>query len=719
MSENGDSSQYYKEEAKELLQSIEQQLVELEENPQEAELIHGIFRAFHTLKGSGSMFGFEEVADFTHEVETLFDSLRDGKLELSKEIIDTALEAKDYIGELIFDPDACDRSQGAELKGRIERMMGKEGPAAAAGADEAGAAGGGTEEGAAEGVSEGGESPDASAEEAEEGETCIYRIRFAPNPDFFLRGAKVLPIFHELEELGTCAVFSHIERIPPFDEQCLTEWTIILSTDRGENAIRDVFMFVEDYSDIRIEIIDEESRIDIDEEYKRIGEILYEQGRISREDIQAIVERKTRFGDLAVKEGLISSNSIESALQEQKFVREARKKRKEQQESSTIRVKSEKLDNLVNLVGELVTLQARLSQYSEREHIQVGNERNEIEVMNETLDRLTADLRDTTMDIRMVPLAETFNTFQRLVRDLSSELGKEVSLETTGAETELDKNIIDELKDPLVHVIRNSIDHGIESPEEREQLGKPRRGTLKIHAEHSGGQVIITIEDDGAGIDLEKVRSRAAARGLISGDESLSERDLVSLIFNPGFSTTENATSVSGRGVGMDVVKKHIEKLRGKVDIDTEKGRGSTISLTIPLTLSIIDGLLIALGEERYVVNLSTVDECFEYTAELRKNVGKDRYLNVREEIVPYIDLRELFEMEATNGEIRELVVVSVNEQKVALIVDKILGQHQTVIKPMSSAFKQVEEISGSTILGDGSIAFILDVNKMMERAYA
>jgi len=340
----------------------------------------------------------------------------------------------------------------------------------------------------------------------------------------------------------------------------------------------------------------------------------------------------------------------------------------------------------------------------------------ELENVSENMDRLTSELRENTMDIRMIPLAETFNSFHRLVRDLSTELGKEVELVTSGAETELDKNIIDALNDPLVHIIRNSIDHGLESSEERQKAGKAGSGTVNISAEHSGANVLIRIKDDGRGLSADKIRKKAVQRRIIGKDSKLSDKDLYSLIFSPGFSTTETATSVSGRGVGMDVVKRNIEQLRGKVHIDSQPNLGTTITLTIPLTLSIIDGLLVSIGLERYVINLSAVEECFELTPELFQEGQRNEYLSIRGEIVPYIDLRELFTVQAAVPQFREITVVKAGESKVALIVDSIIGQHQTVIKPLNAALNFIQEVSGSTILGDGTIAFILDINKLTEK---
>ncbi len=702
-----DPKEYYKEEAKELLDNIEQLLIDLEGSPEDFELLNNIFRALHTIKGSGSMFGFDEVAAFTHEVETLFDMLRDKKISVNKEIIDLTLGARDHIWNILFreEEEPIDRDEEQRLLSVIKQYTGKEPPAKQ-------------------------ESPVTALESDSSSEPLVeqqpvnktYRITFKPQKELFLRGAKILPLIEELYEMGTCMTMAHTGAIPQLEElnpeECLISWTILLTTDRDFNAIRDVFIFVEDYAEIKIDVIDQEDRIDADEDYKRIGEILFEQGHIKKEDIDEVIGKRERFGEIAMERGILSEDNLESALEEQKYVRDIRRKRKDVSSSTTIRVKSEKLDDLVNLVGELVTLQARLSQFNENTANSNGHSQGhtEIETISETLERLTSELRDNTMNIRMVPLAETFNSFHRLVRDLSNDLDKEVELTTYGSETELDKNIIDALKDPLVHIVRNSIDHGIETMQVREEKGKGPKGRLSIGAQHAGANVLIKIADDGKGLDTDKIRTKAIERGVVSSEESLSQQQLFNLIFAPGFSTAEKATSVSGRGVGMDVVKKNIERLRGSVDITSEKDKGTTITLTIPLTLSIIDGLLVALGEERYVVNLSAVDECFELTDDLFNASGRNEFINARGELIPYIDLRNLFQMDGDFDGIRQLVVVNVDNQKIAIIVDTVLGQHQTVIKPLSAAFRNIEEISGSTILGDGTIALILDVNKIAQK---
>ncbi len=691
--EISDPRDYYIEEASELLSEIEARIVDLEKSPEDYELLNTVFRALHTIKGSGSMFGYDEIASFTHEVETVFDYLRDGKLLINKKIIDSTLMACDHISVLLKNPQNADKELQEKLVASFRELMSK----------------------VQEYAPHTAEPTPPLAEKTQEEPRKTYRIEFKPGREIFLRGIKILPLLNELSDLGEALIIANSDELPNLEdlnpEHCYTTWTAILTTSSGINAIKDVFIFVEDYSRIKIDVIDEGDVLGTEDDYKKIGEILSERGYMNVEEINKIISKKKLFGEMAVEQGIVTPDKVESALAEQKYVREMRKRRNEVQTGSTIRVKNEKLDYLVDLVGELVTLQARLSGYA--------NKDGEAELLNisETLEGLTSELRETTMSIRMVPLTETFRSFFRLVRDLSHELGKNVELVTYGAETELDKNVIDMLKDPLVHIIRNSVDHGIEHSKDRAALGKPEKGTITQGAAYSGANVLIEISDDGRVLDPEKIRKKGEEKGLIKSGSEIGEHELFNLIFEPGFSTSEKATGISGRGVGMDVVRKNIERLRGTVEVASEKNRGTTITIRLPLTLSIIDGLLLEVGDGKYIVNLSDVVECFELTGDLLGISDNNSIANIRGEAVPFINLRTLFSQQDASEGNMQLVVVNTEDQKTGIAVDRVLGQTQIVIKPLSIAFRNVEEVSGSTILGDGSIALILDVNKITQKA--
>jgi two-component system chemotaxis sensor kinase CheA len=507
--------------------------------------------------------------------------------------------------------------------------------------------------------------------------------------------------------MGEYTVVPHLDRVPQlsqFDpEQCLIGWDVILTTKSGEQEVRDAFMFVEDRAEVIVEQIDD---LSVYEEgaYKRLGEILAERGAAPRETIESTAQQQRRLGEMLVDEG-VAEDEVQSALAEQQHVQRTRERVQSELSTSSIRVSSEKLDNLVDLVGEIVTLQARLSSTAQETGL------SSVQSIAESFERLTDELRDSTMSIRMVPLGSTFTRFRRVVRDLSQELGKEVELVTTGGDTELDKTVIDKLNDPLVHVIRNAIDHGLESPQAREEAGKSRKGTVRLSAEYAGATVIVRIVDDGRGMDRDAIAQKAVDRGVVESTSGLSEEEIFKLIFEPGFSTAENVTSVSGRGVGMDVVKREIENLGGGVRVQSRQGQGTEIALEIPLTLAIIDGLLVQLGEEYYVFPLGAVEECIELD---KASEEDESILSNRGEALPYRRLRSLFRIAGEVPERQQIVVTSTQSGKVGFVVDKVLGDMQTVIKNLGRVFRDLDGMSGATILGDGSVALILDVQRLI-----
>jgi two-component system chemotaxis sensor kinase CheA len=468
-----------------------------------------------------------------------------------------------------------------------------------------------------------------------------------------------------------------------------------------------VFIFVESESTVQIDQIDDSFLFEDTLEYKRLGEILVERRVISEDDLKPLLQSQKRIGEVLVEHHIATEEQVEAAFDEQQHMRRLQDRKQQEFAASSIRVKSERLDTLVDLVGELVTVRAGLTQTASTV------QSNELTRLVEQTERLISELRDVAMGIRMVPIGTTFRKFKRLVRDLSEDLHKQAEFVTAGGETELDKTVIDRLNDPLVHLIRNSLDHGVETPEQRRAAGKPEAGTIRLSAEHSGASVIISVEDDGAGIDPERVRQRAVAKGLLAADAELPESELFQLLFAPGFSTAESVTNVSGRGVGMDVVKKEIDSLGGSVSVESSPGRGSKMMLKIPLTLAIIEGLLVRIGDEHFVLPLSAVEECVELSNGARKEAGKQRILNIRGEVLPYVRLRDLFEIDGEHPEIEQIVIVKAYEGRVGFVVDTVIGDHQTVIKPLGRMYKDVEGLSGATILGDGSVALILDVQRL------
>jgi two-component system chemotaxis sensor kinase CheA len=536
-----------------------------------------------------------------------------------------------------------------------------------------------------------------------------------------MSGLNPLGLLEELEELGELQVIAHTRDIPDLAEMdpelCYIWWDMILITDKDENAIRDVFIFVEDESELSIDLIERAEPALEDAEYKKLGEILLDRGDLTFEELQAILSKQRRLGTLLVEAGVVDEEAVRSALAEQKAVRTSRQKAtpgrpvKTSPASSSVRVTAEKLDYLVDLVGELVIVQARIAQSVSDSQDQL------LKSLSEELERLSDELRDETLSIRMLPIGTTFSKFRRLVRDLSDELGKKIIFETNGAETELDRTVIEKINDPLVHILRNSIDHGIESPETRKNMGKPEEGTLHLSAEHAGSEVVISISDDGKGLDAQMLRSKAVAKGLIAESDELSDREIFSLIFEAGFSTAETVSNVSGRGVGMDVVRRDIESLRGRVDIASTLGQGTTISIKLPLTMAIIDGLQVRIGEEFYVIPLDIVEECVELISTGSTVEERRQVIDTRGQIVPYIRLRQWFGLTSAPPSIEQIVITSIEGKKTGLVVDEVIGEYQTVIKSLGKVYQNVKEFSGATIKGDGSLALILDVPELIHLA--
>ncbi len=698
MSEN--HAEVFREEAFELLSELEASLLALEETPDDGDIIGRVFRAMHTIKGSGAMFGFDAVAAFTHEVETVFDLVRKGEMPVSKPLIDATLAARDRIRVMLDAPPEGEDAEGlaatAELVKRFRAMVPMKQAAL-------------TDPGPVE------PAPEPAAKSRRQ--LVTYRVRFRPPADIFFRGTNPVTLLHELCSLGEARIVAMTDSIPLLDqlnpEQCHIKWDVILTTDQGENAIRDVFIFVDDPGTVAIDVIDSSGDELSETEYKKLGDILMERGDLTENKVREALGKQRRFGDLLVEAGVVTPGQIRSALVEQKVVRDQREKRQAADNAASVRVPAERLDALVNLVGELVTVQARFSQ--------TANERNDGELLAvaEEVERLISDLRDNVMNIRMLPIGTSFAKFRRLLRDLSAELGKEIDLATEGEETELDKTVIDKLNDPLVHLIRNSIDHGIEQPAVREAAGKPRRGTIRLSAIHSGAHVLIRIQDDGAGLDKEAIRTKATERGLIQPGAQLTDKELFGLVMLPGFSTAKTVTSVSGRGVGMDVVKQALDTLRGTIDISSERGKGSTITIKLPLTLAIIDGFLVSVGDGFFVLPLSSVSECVELSRSDSADAHGRHIANVRGQMVPYIRLRDRFSIGGERPPIEHIVITEFEETRVGFVVDRVVGEHQTVIKTLGRIYSNIRCISGATILGNGTVALILDIQRIAREVEA
>ncbi len=684
----------YLEEARELLTDLEASLLELERLPHDADLLHKIFRALHTIKGSGAMFGFDDIADFTHDVESVFDRIRNGILTVNREILDLSLQACDHIRCLLEADDGLGQDRiekGQRLLDGFRAFDSLETPEPALSV------------------------PPAPREPAPAlGPVRIFRLRVKPHAGILATGNNPLHLLEDLHALGDCSVYAHHDAVGDLASidpcACLTWWDCVLRTEAGHDALANVFVFVEDECDLTIDLLDDGCLGDGEAAHRRLGEILIARGDITPDDLEAALANQQRLGDILVARGAATPPQVISALAEQEVVARLRQAGPHRPDTvSSLRVAADKLDALVDLVGELVIVQSQIRQAVEEQ----GDPR--LRGLAEHLERLSNNLRDSTLSIRMLPIGTMFAKFHRLVRDLTMELGKNIDLVTSGEETELDKTVIERLSDPLVHLLRNSIDHGVERPDVRRAAGKPEKGTIRLSAAHAGGEVRITVADDGAGLDAGAIRARAEQRGLVPSGIELSPKELYHLIFLPGFSTARTVTNISGRGVGMDVVKRAIDALRGTVDIDSEPGRGTVISVRLPLTLAIIDGLQIQVGAEYYVVPLALVEECVELPR-AEADAGRG-IVNLRGEAVPCLRLRDFFGINGQPPPIEPIVMVTVEGGLVGIAVDRVVGEHQTVIKSLGRLYRNVEEFSGATIKGDGAMALILDVPALVRRA--
>lgn len=638
--------QAFQEEAREILVELEAALLELNENPGNKELVGRTFRALHTIKGSGAMFGFDNLAAFTHNLENAFDEVRNGRLSVTSDLINLALAALDQIKAMV-DQTEVDRVACAGILTKVRQLTGKN-----------------------EAPHSGQEAPPPSSASVATGVTRDWRISFCPGPDLMRNGANPLRLLSELRQLGTLQIQASMAAVPPIGEldpeRCYISWDMVLATSAPREAIRDVFIFVEDTCELSIEPIEPAA-------------------------VQGLNSVAIPPQDRRAQGGRRASDAPDSA--------------------SSIRVPAAKLDQFVNLVGELVTVQARLGEIAAR------REDQDIADVSEEIERLTSALRESSMSIRMLPIRSTFERFRRLVHDLARDLHKEVELSIEGADTELDKTVIDQLNDPLMHLIRNSMDHGIELPEARLAAGKPRSAKLRLSAKHSGASVLIAGSDDGCGINAEAVRAHALEKGLIAADVQLTETEIFNLILAPGFSTARQITDVSGRGVGLDVVRRSVDALRGTIDIASQAVTGTSVTLRLPLTLAIIEGLLVRVGKAHFVLPLAITVECIELTRlDIEKANGK-HIAYVRGEIIPYIRLREYFNTQTERPEREQIMVVETDAGRYGFVVDHVIGNYQTVIKNLGRFYRHVHVASGATILGNGTVALILDPNRLVQDA--
>ena len=701
-----DALQTFVLESCELLEDMENALLAVEQAEDKSEMVNAIFRAAHTIKGSSGLFGLDHVVAFTHGVESVLDRLRSGKLEINDQLVVLLLSCCDQIRALVEriaqgqkEADQALQQQGEPLLAQLRTFLA---PAAS--------------------------QADLPVAVKQQDEATLQRIhgegvhsehwhislRFGP--DVLRNGLDPLSFIRYLGTLGQiAAIETHADSLPPLaqmdPELCYLGFEIALQSDASKTTIENVFEFVQGECQLRIlpphSLITEYVNLLQQQQgdVQRLGEMLLSCGTLTAQELDAALNAQSDspnkpIGTILVEQGTVQPAVVEAALTKQKQVKETGAA-----ESRSIRVDADKLDQLINLVGELIIAGASVNLIAHKARIV------ELQESTSKLSMLVEEVRDSALQLRMVKIGATFGRFQRVVHDVSRELGKNVALYINGEDTELDKTVVEKIGDPLMHLVRNSLDHGIESAELRAQRGKPTQGTLVLNAFHDSGSIVITVQDDGGGLKRERILAKAIERGLIDAGHHLIDSEVYGLIFEPGFSTAEKVTNLSGRGVGLDVVKRNITALRGTVGLSSVEGEGTTVTVRLPLTLAIIDGFLVEVGKSVFAIPLDMIEECVAYTAEPGHN-----YTNLRGQVLPFIRLRELFGIKAQASRSENIVVLKHAGQKAGLVVDKLLGEFQTVIKPLGEMFNQVKCISGSTILGSGDVALILDVPAIVNR---
>jgi len=704
-------------ESRDQLVAMEDGLLRLEQAPDDADNLGAIFRAAHTIKGGSGVVECHFIENFTHKVENVLDKMRNGEIPVTGELSTVMLECCDHMRVLLdvlvaglVQPDSETQARGdALLTTLAEQFLGSEGGAGLANRLESGVP--------AEPM---GENDELESSGGGVVNTDAWHISVRFGTDVLKNGMDPLAFLRYLAGLGDItAITTMADAMPPAKEMnpecCYLGFEIRFQTRASKAEIEHVFEFVRD--ECILHILPPNSRVgeylklinELPEDRMRLGEILVRSGALTEAELKECLNLQSSGAALANDEGtqapqigeiLVGQRVVHKELVEAAAGRQAAINDKKAVESRMVRVQADKLDQLIDLVGEMVIAGAGANLLAQR------SAQSDLMEATSVLLRLVEDIRDSALQLRMVQIGETFNRFNRVVRDGSRELGKDIDLLISGAETELDKSVVEKLGDPLMHLVRNAIDHGIESAAVRAGCGKPEKGRVQLNAYHDSGSIVIEVVDDGGGLPKDKIRAKAVEKGLIDANSALADQEILNLIFEAGFSTADHVTNISGRGVGMDVVRRNIQSLRGSVDVSTVEGEGSTFTIRLPLTLAIIDGFLTGVGKASYVVPLDSVVECIE----LADIPDHRNYLDLRGEVLPFVRLRELFEVDGDAPGRQNVVIVQYAGRKAGLVVDALLGEFQTVIKPLGVLFRHLRGIGGSTILGSGDVALILDV---------
>ena len=673
------------DESHEHLQSLNEGLLRLEENMEEISVVNDIFRNAHTLKGMSATMGFAKIAELTHEMEDVLDLVRKEQLKLNEDIMDTLFKCLDSLEQMVDsvgNGEAEDVVDVSDLVAKLSSISkGTPPPAAAPAAGGAAAPAAGDASGGA-GSDLGIDDIDLDVmKKAKDAGMNVFHVKVTLMESCVLKAARSVMVMHALDEIGDV-----IKSVPPAEdleqEKFERSFDIVLATASDAEAVTNAVDTVSEIEDIGVEELDPDALAKPAEPAPAAP-------------AAAAAPAPKKAAAPAKKEGAKAAAP------------------KKQHQSQSVRVDIEKLDTLMNLMGELVINKVRLEQ--------IGQTHRMSDLMEtlEQMDRVTGDLQNIVMKVRMVPVSAVFNRFPRMVRDVSKELGKEINLTIEGEETELDRTVIDEIGDPIMHLLRNSLDHGVESPDAREAKGKPRVGEVGLIARHEGNNVVIMITDDGAGIDASKIRRKAVEKGMITQDEAdrLDDADAVRLIFLPGFSTAEQITDISGRGVGMDVVRSKIEALSGHVDVETHIDEGSIFKIKLPLTLAIIQAMLVRVQEEMYAIPLTSIDSTVNIEPTDIQTIQNKEVIVLRGEIIPIVRMEEALQVpHVKDSEELFVVVVHAGEAKAGIVVDNLIGQQEIVIKTLGNLFAGLKLFGGATVLGDGRVALILDVATMIQQ---